>query len=123
MSGQYTKEDILQELLAIISDKEMEEMNYFYSRKKEEISHTENYSYEENNTEKPKIEEVANQEQTDIWTNRFKGWYGAIDRIPESARAKFVKMKSDIVNSIKSLFKEKSSPTHENVQNQDTTER
>ena len=122
-NGEYTKEDILQELLAIISDKEMEEMNYFYSRKKEEISHTENYSYEENNTEKPKIEEVANQEQTDIWTNRFQGWYGAIDRIPESARAKFVKMKSDIVNSIKSLFKEKSSPTHENVQNQDTTER
>lgn len=109
-NGEYTKEDILQAFRDITSDKEMEEMNCFYS-------------HEESDIEKPKIEEVAQQEETGIWADRFKGWYGAIDRIPESARAKFIKMKSDIVNSIRSIFKERNSPTQENIQNQDMTER
>ena len=122
-NGEYTKEDILLAFRDMASDKEIEEMNYFYSQKKEEISQPEIYSHEESDIEKPEIEEVAQQEETDIWTNRFKGWYGAIDRIPESARAKFIKMKSDIVNSIKSIFKERNSPTQENIQDQDMTER
>lgn len=122
-NGEYTKEDILLAFRDMASDKEMEEMKSFYSQKKEEISQPEIYSHEESNIDKSEIEEVVQQKETDIWTNRFKGWYGAIDRIPESTKAKFIKMKSDIVNSIKSIFKEKNNPTQENIQNQDVTER
>lgn len=117
-NGEYTREDILQEFYAIVSDKEMEEINNFYSQKKEEMSRYETYSQEESHIEE--TEEVAQQQEGDqnLWTNRFKGWYGAIDRIPESTRAKFIKMKSDIVKAIKGVFKEKNSPTQENAQEQ-----
>lgn len=122
-NGKYAKEDIMLAFSDMVSDKEMEEMNYFYSPKKEKIVQPKIYGHEEINIEKPEIERVVQQEKTDIWKDRFKGWYGAIDRIPESARDKFIKMKSDIVNSIKSIFKERNSPTQENIQNQDTNER
>ena len=123
-NGEYNKEDILQEFHAIVSDKEMEEMNNFYSQKKEEMYRYETYSQEESHIEEPKIEEVAQQQEgTELWTNRFKGWYGAIDRIPESTRARFIKMKSDIVKTIKSIFKERNSPMQENTQEQSTEER
>ena len=122
-SGEYTKEDILQEFLNMSSDKEMEEMNDFYIQRKEKTDQPEVYSYEESNIENPKIEVVPQQEETQQWTARFKGWYEAIDRIPESIRAKFIKMKSDIVNSIKTIIKERDSRNQENIQNTDMPER
>ena len=98
-------------------------MNNFYSQKKEEMSRYETYSQEESHIEE--TEEVAQQQEGDqnLWTNRFKGWYGTIDRIPESTRAKFIKMKSDIVKAIKGVFKERNSTTQENAQEQSAEER
>ena len=112
-NGKYTKEDILQEFHAMVSDREMEELNNFYRSKKEDI-----LQYETSTQEDSNIEDIKQQqEETNLWTNRFKNWYGAIDRIPESARAKFVKMKRDLVKTIKSIFKEKSQ-SQENTKEQ-----
>ena len=44
----------------------------------------------------------------DLWMNRFNGWYGAIDRVSQNAKAKFIKMKSDIVKTISTKIKERS---------------
>ena len=44
----------------------------------------------------------------DLWMNRFGSWYGAIDRVSQGAKAKFVKMKSDIVKAISNKIKERS---------------
>ena len=47
------------------------------------------------------------KEQTiEMWMNRFEGWYSAIDRVSQNVKAKFVQMKSEIVNAIKNKIQE-----------------
>ena len=43
----------------------------------------------------------------DLWMNRFNGWYSAIDRVSQSVKEKFVKMKSDIIKAISEKLKER----------------
>lgn len=60
----------------------------------------------------------------DLWMNRFNGWYSAIDRVSQSVKNKFVKMKSDIVKAISEKLKEKTNFRQvNNTQEQDTNER
>lgn len=73
------------------------------------------------NTEQ-QIEEKSSQ-TTDLWLNRFNRWYSAIDRISQKAKAKFVKMKSDIIKVISEKLKERNNHEQINTQEQDTNER
>ena len=59
----------------------------------------------------------------DLWMNRFNGWYSAIDRVSKNVKAKFVKMKSDIVNAISTKIKERMNKREINTQEQDSGER
>ena len=59
----------------------------------------------------------------DIWINRFDSWYSAIDRVSQNVKAKFVKMKSDIVNAISTKIKERMNKREINTQEQDSGER
>ena len=43
----------------------------------------------------------------EILMNRFGSWYSAIDRVSQNAKAKFVQMKSEIVNAIKNKIQER----------------
>ena len=38
--------------------------------------------------------------KTDLWLDRFKGWYTSIDKSPKEIKAKLVKMRSDIISAI-----------------------
>ena len=49
----------------------------------------------------------TNIQTTDLWMNRFGSWYSAIDRVSQKAKAKFVKMKSDIVKAISEKMRNK----------------
>lgn len=51
--------------------------------------------------------QVANPQTTDLWVKRFSSWYSAIDRVSQKAKAKFVKMKSDIIKEISEKMKNK----------------
>lgn len=51
--------------------------------------------------------QVANPQTTDLWLNRFSSWYSAIDRVSQKAKAKFVKMKSEIIKAISEKMKNK----------------
>lgn len=51
--------------------------------------------------------QVANPQTTDLWVKRFSSWYSAIDRVSQKAKAKFVKMKSDIIKVISEKIKNK----------------
>ena len=55
--------------------------------------------------------------------NRFNGWYSAIDRVSQSVKEKFVKMKSDIIKAIGEKLKERTNHRQINTQEQDTNER
>ena len=55
--------------------------------------------------------------------NRFNGWYSAIDRVSQSVKEKFVKMKSDIIKAISEKLKERTNNRQFNTQEQDTNER
>lgn len=59
----------------------------------------------------------------DLWMNRFNGWYSAIDRVSQSVKEKFVKMKSDIIKAISEKLKERTNNRQFNTQEQDTNER
>lgn len=43
----------------------------------------------------------------ETWMNRFGSWYSAIDRVSQNVKAKFVQMKSEIVNAIKNKIQER----------------
>ena len=121
-NGNYSKDDILQEFKSIVSDKEMEELNNFYIQKKETIIGNEDY-YQEDTVEVPETEEKNQTGETELWTNRFKEWNQATDKMPQWIRGKFIKMKSDIVRSIRNLFKEKHNSILQDTQGLDTKER
>ena len=59
----------------------------------------------------------------DIWMNRFNSWYSAIDRVSQNVKAKFIKMKLDIVNAISTKIKERMNKRKINTQEQDSGER
>ena len=67
-------------------------------------------------------QEQANQ-SVDLWMNRFNRWYSAVDRVSQSAKDKFVKMKSDIIKAISEKLKERTNSRQVNTQEQDTNER
>lgn len=54
------------------------------------------------------MQEIKNP-TVDLWMNRFCSWYSAIDRVSQNVKAKFVKMKSDIIKAISDKIKERSS--------------
>lgn len=121
-NGDYSKEDILQEFNAMVSDKEMAEMNIFYMQKKEAIIDREDYT-EDDTVEIPETEENNQTEETRLWTNRFKEWNESTDKMPQGIRGKFIKMKSDIVRSIRNFFKEKHNFLQQDTQDLDINER
>lgn len=45
--------------------------------------------------------------EMDLWINRFDGWHSAIDKVSQKVKAKFVRMKSDIVRAISEKLNEK----------------
>lgn len=53
-----------------------------------------------------KIAETKNEAE-DLWMNRFKDWYTAIDRVPKDVKTKLVKMIQDIVSAIGSKVRRK----------------
>ncbi len=59
----------------------------------------------------------------DFWMNRFNGWYSAIDRVSQTVKNKFVKMKSDIIKTISEKLKERNNHRQFYTQEQDTNER
>ena len=59
----------------------------------------------------------------DLWMNRFNGWYSAIDRVSQSVKDKFVKMKSDIIKTIGEKLKERTNYKQVSKQEQNTNER
>ena len=67
------------------------------------------------------MQEIKNP-TVDLWMNRFCSWYSAIDRVSQNVKAKFVKMKSDIIKAISDKIKERSSK-QEISKNQDENER
>ena len=121
-NGDYSKDDILQEFKSMVSDKEMEEMNNFYMQKKEVIIGREDYT-KEDTVEIPETEENNQTGKTELWTNRFKEWNEVTDKMPQGIRGKFIKMKSDIVRSIRNFFKEKHNSIQQDTQDLDTNER
>lgn len=121
-NGDYSKDDILQEFKSMVSDKEMKEMNNFYMQKKEAIIGREDYT-KEDTVEIPETEENNQTGKTELWTNRFKEWNEVTDKMPQGIRGKFIKMKSDIVRSIRNFFKEKHNFIQQDTQDLDTNER
>ena len=70
------------------------------------------------------LQPIKETQPTNIWKSRFQNWYGAIDRVSQSVKNKFVKMKSDIVKAISEKLKEKTNFRQvNNTQEQDTNER
>lgn len=71
-------------------------------------------------------ETLENSQSIDLWMNRFSRWNNAIDRLSENAKAKFIKMKSDILKAIRSIAKHREQ-NHEinnsKGQNEDLNER
>lgn len=64
----------------------------------------------------------VNNPTVDLWMNRFSSWYSAIDRVTQNVKAKFVKMKSDIIKAISEKIKERSKKQEIN-KDQDQNER
>ena len=71
----------------------------------------------ENNTVESVIQEIQEIQTTNIWKNRFKKWYSAIDRVSQNSKGKFLKMKADIVKAISDNIK--TMDKKKNIDNQD----
>lgn len=91
-----------------IENIEVEGLTYFDDEEKEiqneEIIESKVEEQQEQNMENG-LQKDGNQEEK--WLNRFKGWYGAIDRVSEKSKAYFVKMKSDIIKEISNKTRER----------------
>lgn len=61
--------------------------------------------------------QIQEIQTTNVWKNRFQSWYGAIDRVSQSSKGKFLKMKADIVKAISD--KSKSRDNNRNIDNQE----
>lgn len=71
--------------------------------------------------EEQQMQEINNPTM-DLWMNRFNNWYSSIDRVSQAVKAKFVKMRSDIIKAISEKIKERSNK-QEISKNQDQNER
>lgn len=72
---------------------------------------------EETGTSNMQMQEI-NSENVNLWMTRFNKWYSALDRVSQNAKAKFIEMKSSIVNAISKAIKERS-----NSRDKDTEQR
>ena len=65
------------------------------------------FSIEELNKQKESTssKELQETNNIDLWMNRFKNWESCIDRFSTHVKAKFIKLKSDIVNAISNRIK------------------
>lgn len=61
-------------------------------------------------------QQIQEIQTTNVWKNRFQNWYGAIDRVSQSSKGKFLKMKADIVKAISDKIK---SRDNRNIDNQE----
>ena len=61
----------------------------------------------ETETSNMQMQEI-NSENVNLWMTRFNKWYSALDRVSQNAKAKFIEMKSSIVNAISKTIKERS---------------
>lgn len=61
---------------------------------------------EETETSNMQMQEI-NNENVNLWMARFNKWYSALDRVSQNAKAKFIEMKSSIVNAISKAIKER----------------
>lgn len=53
------------------------------------------------------IQQMQEVQTTSLWKNRFKNWYGALDRVSQNSKSKFLKMKAEIVKVISDKIKER----------------
>ena len=74
------------------------------------------------NIEIPQKMQEVNNSTVDLWMNRFNSWYGAIDRVSQDVKTKFVKMKSEIIKAISKRIQERSRK-EEILKNQEQNER
>ena len=58
---------------------------------------------------------IKETQTTNIWKSRFQNWYGAIDRVSQNSKGKFLKMKADIVKAISDKMKSRD----KNIDNQE----
>ena len=86
-----------------IENIEVEGLTYFDDEEKE----IQNEEIIESKVEEQQEQNMENGLQEEKWLNRFKGWYGAIDRVSEKSKAYFVKMKSDIIKEISNKTRER----------------
>ena len=56
--------------------------------------------------EEQQMQEMNNPTM-DLWMNRFNNWYSSINRVSQAVKAKFIKMKSDIIKAISEKMKDK----------------
>ena len=66
---------------------------------------------------------INNTQSVDLWMNRFNNWYNVIDRMSQSVKAKFVKMKDDIVKAIKTITRDRSQSYEMEEHNDEQSER
>lgn len=50
-------------------------------------------------------QQIQETQTTNMWKNRFQSWYGALDRVSQNSKGKFLKMKADIVKAISDKIK------------------
>ncbi len=102
--GDCSTEDILKEFSKISRNgqfsKIFEKINQFYLKADEE----ENQLNGKNEKDIKQEEIQMPQIESNQWMNRFKFWYGAIDRVSKSVKPKFITIKLDIVNEMNDIM-------------------
>lgn len=61
------------------------------------------------------LQPIKETQPTNIWKSRFQNWYGAIDRVSQNSKGKFLKMKANIVKAISDKMKSRD----KNIDNQE----
>lgn len=65
------------------------------------------------------IPDKNRKNNVNFWMDRYKTYNSAVDRVPQKLKAKFIQMRSNIINAIKARLKERSNQKQE----QNTSER
>lgn len=63
------------------------------------------------------LQPIKETQPTNIWKSRFQNWYGAIDRVSQNSKGKFLKMKANIVKAISDKIKLRDN--NRNIDNQE----
>lgn len=90
-------------------NKTIEDDNRVKINKPEHVEHTISNMQEQTN------QELKQNSEENLWMGRFKNWYTAIDRTPENIKIKLVKMKEDIIKSIKEIVMGKDKEKNEEI--------